>query len=260
VTLSAWAGRTGIARAIVAVLAFAMLASPVRAGDYSRWAAVVLAGDWRSHSGADTDSFDNARRDVAKALVKAGFEPSNIVQFSLRPPRPGDGPDVTVDARVPIRAFQAAAATAPEGCLFYLTSHGSPDGAVFGPSLMLTPPMLARVIDETCPARPSVVIVSACFSGVFVQPLAGPQHMVLTAARPDRSSFGCGDKDKYPYFDACVLQSLPHSNSFPKLAQLATACVARRETEEHLTPPSEPQTWIGVEARMILPLEILGKP
>jgi hypothetical protein len=105
-----------------------------------------------------------------------------------------------------------------------------------------------------------VVIISACFSGVFVPPLQNAQRMVITAARPDRSSFGCGDKDKYPYFDNCVLQSLPQSKSFPKLAELATACVGKRETEEHLTPASEPQTWIGAEARMILPLEILGKP
>ena len=30
--------------------------------------------------------------------------------------------------------------------------------------------------------------------------------MVLTAARPDRTSFGCGEADKYPYFDDCFLQ------------------------------------------------------
>lgn len=259
-TLGGRAGRIRIARAIFALLAFVVCASPAIAGDYSNWTAVVLAGDWRSHAGGDTDAFDNARRDVAKALVKAGFEPGNLVQFSLRPPRAGDGVDVTTDPRIPVEAFQRMAAKAKDGCLFYLTSHGSPDGAVFGPAGMLRPMLLARLMDETCPDRPSVVIISACFSGVFVQPLANRQRMIVTAARPDRSSFGCGDKDKYPYFDNCVLQSLPQSKTFPDLAGLATACVSKRETEEHLEPASEPQTWIGSEARMILPLEQLGKP
>ncbi len=259
-TLKGWVGRIGIARAFLALLALALFVPQARAGDYSNWAAVVVAGDWRSHAGGDTDAFDNARRDVAKALVKAGFDPDNVVQFSLRPPRAGDGADVTTDPRIPVEAFQKSAAKAKDGCLFYLTSHGSPQGAVFGPAGLLPPLLLARLMNDTCPGRPSVVILSACFSGVFVEPLASPQRMIVTAARSDRSSFGCGDKDKYPYFDNCVLQSLPVSKTFPDLAQLATACVSKRETEEHLQPASEPQTWIGSEARMILPLEMLGKP
>ena len=61
------------------------------------------------------------------------------------------------------------------------------------------------------------MIISACFSGVFVPALAGPNRMVLTAARPDRSSFGCGEADKYPYFDQCVLESMPHAADFAAL-------------------------------------------
>ena len=243
----------------VLALTFGVFPQAAAANDYPRWAVVVIAGDWRSHQGGDSQAFDNARRDVAQALTTAGFKSSNMVQFSLRPPKPGDGADVTINPSLPIEAFQQMAAQAKDGCLFYLTSHGTPDGAVFGPVNLLSPTLLARIMNETCAGRPSVVIISACYSGVFVGPLADPKRVIITAARPDRSSFGCGDKDKYPYFDNCILQTLPTSKDFPMLARQATACVSKRETEEHLQPPSEPQTWIGAEAVKALPKRSLGK-
>ena len=63
---------------IAALSLLGLLARPVGAddGDFSHWAAVVVAGDWRSHAGGDTEAFDNTRKDVAAALVKAGFDPT----------------------------------------------------------------------------------------------------------------------------------------------------------------------------------------
>jgi hypothetical protein len=110
------------------------------------------------------------------------------------------------------------------------------------------------MIDNACGKKPTVVVISACYSGVFVPRLAGPNRMVLTAARPDRSSFGCGESDTYPYFDACVLESLPKVKDWPALGRAAQACVATRERAEGLTPPSEPQMSIGGEMALTLPL------
>jgi hypothetical protein len=105
-----------------------------------------------------------------------------------------------------------------------------------------------------------VVIISACFSGVFVPALATPNRMVLTAARPDRSSFGCGEADKYPYFDDCFLQSMQASRDFPTLARSVQACVAAREVKEGMKPPSEPQVWVGPQIRPLLPLYGFAEP
>jgi hypothetical protein len=90
-----------------------------------------------------------------------------------------------------------------------------------------------------------VVVISACFSGVFTSALARKNRLVLTAARSDRSSFGCGESDKYPFFDGCVLESLPQSVDFLGLAARTRACVARREREEEMSPPSDPQISAG---------------
>ena len=52
---------------------------------FSSWAAVIVAGDWRAHSGGPSEVFDNARRDLTKGFIAAGVSPTNISQFSVRP-------------------------------------------------------------------------------------------------------------------------------------------------------------------------------
>lgn len=157
-------------------------------------------------------------------------------------------------------AIEAVARRATAGCLLYFTSHGSPAGIVFGPEGMIGPPYMDRLIDSWCGTRPTVVIVSACFSGVFVPALAQTNRMVMTAARRDRSSFGCSEDDTYPYFDACVLESLDHAVDFLGLSQRTTACVNRREREGGLRPPSEPQTYVGAQMQTLLPFLRFASP
>ena len=94
--------------------------------------------------------------------------------------------------------------------------------------------------------------MSACFSGIFVPALAAPNRMVFTAARPDRTSFGCGESDHYTFFDTCFLQSLPGAGDFVGLAQQVTACVAARERQEKVDYPSEPQLYVGPQVAAAL--------
>jgi hypothetical protein len=231
---------------------FTVLPACAAASPFSGWAAVVVAGDWRAHGGGPTEAFDNARRDVGLALVSAGFQRQNLREFSTRPqrykPRPGkSGIDAVYDA------LSALAARAPDGCLVYFTSHGAPDGVVVDDQL-LAPGVLGAMLDQACGARPTIAVISACFSGVFVPELAAPNRMVLTAARPDRTSFGCGEADRYPYFDDCFLSAFPTARDFPQLGAAVQACVARREVETGAKPPSEPQLAVGAALRPILPL------
>ena len=223
------------------------------AGAMANWAAVVVAGDYRAHSGAPSEVFDNARRDLVKALIAKGFAPDHIGQFSVRPERyPKDG--VLKSEGTPVlQHLRALAATAKSGCLIYITSHGSPEGVQVGERLW-TPNMMLALVNDTCSGRPTVVVISACFSGVFVPLLADPNRMVLTAARPDRASFGCGEQDRYTYFDGCVLQEIGAAHDFAALGRAAQACVAQRERDTKAEPASEPQLDIGAELRPMLPL------
>ncbi|MDB5498472.1 MAG: Peptidase [Phenylobacterium sp.] len=242
---------------LIAGLWLAQAAPAAAASAFGDWSAVVIAGDWHAHSGGPSEAFDNARRDVSRAFEQAGFEPQNLRQFSVRPERYRDTNPAKSDPQGIYDALTDLTAKATGGCLIYFSSHGAPQGVVVDQQL-LPPGVLASMLDITCGKRPTVVIISACFSGVFVPALAGANRMVLTAARPDRSSFGCGEADKYPYFDQCVLESMPGATDFATLGRTVQACVATREIREGMKPPSEPQLFIGSALKPLLPLYSLA--
>ncbi|MES2036059.1 MAG: C13 family peptidase [Pseudomonadota bacterium] len=224
---------------------------------FNDWTAIVVAGDWRAHSGGPTEAFDNARRDVAATLQTMGFRPENVFQFSTKPDQyPDTAPQRTTPPAM-AQALIGGAAKTKGGCLIYYTSHGGPPGVVLdvgGRMYVFKPEHMARLVDTACPDRPSIVIISACFSGVFIPELENDQRLVLTAARDDRSSFGCSESDRYPFFDDCFLQSVETSRSFAVLGPQIQGCVARKETALGLSPPSEPQVWTGGKLRPALPL------
>jgi hypothetical protein len=229
------------------------------AGPFSNWAVIVVAGDWHAHSGAPSEVFDNARRDLAHAFIKAGFNPNNVKQFSVRPERYSSEGPLKSDIDTIAGQFTQLAAKANGGCLVYFTSHGAPtgilvDGQIWGGEVM------SQIVDDACGKRPTVVVLSACFSGGLIPAVNGPNRMVLTAARPDRTSFGCGEEDRYTFFDNCVLQQLPLVDNFLGLGRAVTACVALREEAMRLEPPSEPQTNVGGLLRPMLPLLAFTKP
>jgi hypothetical protein len=237
------------------IAALALTSSPAAAGGaFSNWAAIFVAGDDHAHSGARSEVFDNARRDLAIAFAKAGFSPAYMAQFSVHPE---DYPTQNVLPAVPVLMADKLgklAAQAKGGCLIYITSHGGPDGViVLGPNIF-TSAGVAGMIDDACGERPTVVVVSACYSGAFIPPLSAPNRLILTAARPDRTSFGCGESDRYTFFDTCMLSQLPSAHDFLGLGRAVQACVAKREQDMGVSPPSEPQMWVGPSAAPDMPL------
>jgi hypothetical protein len=225
---------------IVLALLFCLAAWPASAANFSNWAVVIIAGDDHSHSGGPSQVFDNARRDLARAFAGIGFNPNNMVQFSVDPAKDADQTDATAITN----GMWDASGRAPGGCLIYFTSHGTPTGIVMNGGIM-TPDNWSHVVNNACGTKPAVIVMSSCFSGQFVPALAGPNRMVFTAARPDRTSFGCGDDDHYTFFDGCFLQSLPASGNFPDLAARTKDCVAKLEDQVGVDYPSEPQLFIG---------------
>lgn len=234
------------------------LASPGRASPFEAWAAVVVAGDATGSLGGPTEAFDNARRDIARAFADLGVAPDKIAQFSARPEVERTAKLQKVSARAVYETLGTLAADAT-GCLVYVTSHGLPEGVLLNDEIV-PPQIFGLMLDRSCGTKPTVVVISACYSGVFVPALAKPNRMILTAARPDRTSFGCGEADTYPYFDACFLSALNEVSDFIALGHHVGGCVRDREAEAGLAPPSEPQVWIGPQLRPVLPLLTFSAP
>jgi hypothetical protein len=101
----------------------------------------------------------------------------------------------------------------------YLTSHGSEDHELYVnqpplPLDNLTPERLRAALDASG-IRWRVLVVSACYSGGYVEALRDPHTLVLTAASADRSSFGCGAASKVTYFGKAFLaQALNRHDDF----------------------------------------------
>ncbi len=248
-----------ICGAALALLALCAPAAAVAETAFAGWAAIVVAGDWRGATGGPTAAFDNARRDVAAALGARGFQSDRLRQFSVRPEGETGGPaPLRATPKAIYQTLKTVSAGAP-GCFVYLTSHGAPQGVVIDDQI-LPPSILGLMLDNTCGAKPTVVVISACFSGVFVPALAKPNRMIFTAARPDRTSFGCGESNRYPFFDECFLGALDDSGDFNGLAAEVRRCVVDRERAEGVSPPSEPQLWIGPQLRPVLPLYAFAAP
>jgi hypothetical protein len=216
---------------------------------FANWTSAIVAADWRDGADRPIQAFDNARRDLVKGFLAAGFSRANMVDYSLRP----DVPEPTSASAV-VDGITAAATRGTAGCLLYFTSHGAPNAMVFGVAPRMTPDMMANIVRSACGTRPTVVIVSACYSGIFVNALAAPNRMVLTAASRERTSFGCGADETYPWFDGCIIETLPTASDFLALAAGTRACVARKEAALGATPPSDPQMFVGADMQLRLPM------
>ena len=216
---------------------------------FANWTSAIVAADWRDGADRPIQAFDNARRDLVKGFLAAGFSRANMVDYSLRP----DVPQPTSASAV-VDGITTAATRGTAGCLLYFTSHGAPNAMVFGVAPRMTPDMMANIVRSACGTRPTVVIVSACYSGIFVNALAAPNRMVLTAASRERTSFGCGADETYPWFDGCIIETLPTASDFLALAAGTRACVARKEAALGATPPSDPQMFVGADMQLRLPM------
>jgi len=133
-----------------------------------------------------------------------------------------------------------------------LTSHGSRDGlaVVNGtlPLLQLSPSDLQRALVESG-IKWRVIIVSACYSGVFRDALEGVDTLVITASDGEHSSFGCDDERDLTYFgEAFLKDSVPTTKTIEDAFKKAATLVRERETKEGKTP-SNPQISIGTHMR-----------
>jgi hypothetical protein len=139
-----------------------------------------------------------------------------------------------------------------EDILFlFMTSHGSEDHKLsvsFAPMLLndITPERIQSGL-ENAGIKWRVIILSACYSGAFINYLKDDYTLIITAASEDRNSFGCGHDGNFTYFgEAYFGKYLRQEYSFISAFNLAKEEIKRREEREERTP-SQPQVFIGKE-------------
>jgi len=75
--------------------------------------------------------------------------------------------------------------------------------------------------------------------------MRAPNRLIITAARPDRPSFGCQADRTYTVFDECLLSVLPQASTWRRVYDADLACVRQRERELGVLP-SQPQGFFGI--------------
>ncbi|MFC4158822.1 C13 family peptidase [Chitinimonas lacunae] len=148
--------------------------------------------------------------------------------------------------------------------LVFLTSHGS-DSFEFllqQPPLELAPITPAWLADSLNRAgiRQRMVIVSACYAGGYIPPLATTDTLLITAADASHNSFGCADDAELTWFGQALLKNaLERQTTLEAAFYQAREQVRQWESAENY-PPSNPQIFIGERiGERLEQMKILGR-
>lgn len=143
--------------------------------------------------------------------------------------------------------------------LLHLTGHGSREHElrVKFPGLPLNPVDPERLAGLIARAgiRWPVVVVSACYSGGYVEPLRGGQSLVMTSAAADRVSFGCGAKSERTYFATAYFGGAarrdPRSGGGVRRGARPTRKLGGVRGQEVLPAADRPRRGDGSQARRV---------
>jgi hypothetical protein len=208
------------------------------------WKAVLIAGD-------DAEpAFNNAVEAMADKLVEFGIERDDIAILEASGVNAPPADDANIRS-----AFSALGPAATDGCFIFVTSHGHPQRGLVMKAIpgFLAPGDLGGYLDRACGERPTVVVASGCFSGMYAngRALTATNRTILTAARADRTSFGCSANRQFTIFDECLLGNLDRGLAWQTVMERTRACVTRQEQENAVQPPSAPQIFVGRDVEQL---------
>ncbi len=136
-----------------------------------------------------------------------------------------------------------------DALLLFVTTHGTEDHSLYfqvddKEEDFISPQDLRAALDDAGIDN-RIIVLSACYSGGFIPALRSPQTLILTAARADRPSFGCGNTSNATYFGQAWLIDAMNQSDHPLTAfEIAKAAITAREKQEGELP-SLPQQSLG---------------
>jgi hypothetical protein len=149
-----------------------------------------------------------------------------------------------------------------DALILFTTSHGAPFGLYYNDADngygAVSPRRLRFMLDQLGLSN-RLLILNACYSGVFVPGLQSDTSAIVTAASLDRTSFGCAAENDWTYFgDAMINHALRKPQPLGSAFVEANGLIGSWEARTGILP-SQPQIaigagtarWLGaLEARM----------
>jgi hypothetical protein len=133
----------------------------------------------------------------------------------------------------------------------YMTSHGASDFKLAASHWPLqvppvTPGELREALDKAG-VRNRVIAISACYSGGWVDALAGDTTLVMTAADATHTSYGCGRRSELTFFGRAMFdEQLRKTHSFEQAFARAVPLIRQREIDAGKDDGfSNPQIRVG---------------
>lgn len=238
----------------------------------SNWKALLVSGSY-SEDGNTILNWDRARSGVHHHLTQAGVPPENIRILSSNAQYLGterQGVQIQpADPRNLRVALESLEFSPGDRAFLFLTSHGGHNQGFYlelpgRDGEMLSVEQLSELLDEYLAGIPTVILISACYSGQFIQgedpryshydpgvSLQAPGRVILTAARNDRSSFGCGSGSRVPEWDESFLKALQNVQQDWGWKDVATYIQNDIDEKERTYAPSDrslPQYWVPASA------------
>lgn len=140
----------------------------------------------------------------------------------------------------------------------YLTSHGSSEHELSiemnGLALNDIRPEILQALLKESGIKWKIITISACYSGGFIPSLQENTALIMTAARDDRTSFGCSDESDMTYFGRAYFNhALPDAENFIEAFYHAKEMINAWEVQDFPDEErSEPQIFVGSEIEQYL--------
>jgi hypothetical protein len=196
------------------------------------------------------------RNDVLTAEKSVLSIDPNAIIFKLNNPAFGqdaDWPYATTENIEQVLKKMGAIARPEDKMVVLMSTHGNIDVLAINFSTKDYPHVSPSALNQwlvDLRGKSTLLLLSACYSGSFIEPLRNPSRVILTAASKDRSSFGCQFHSNNTYFvDALLNQPSLQDRSIVQLMDQAKITVEKKEKELKLAPPSSPRFFIGASAK-----------
>ncbi|MFN3620327.1 C13 family peptidase [Sphingorhabdus sp.] len=140
--------------------------------------------------------------------------------------------------------------------ILFATTHGDPvSGLAYRDGEdgvgMIAPQRLSDLLDSVGIKR-RMILLSACYSGIFIPLLTNDETVIVTAASSQRTSFGCAPGNDWTFFgDALMNNAFRKPQKFDDAMAEAVGLISEWEGALKLTP-SRPQVFVGDNARLWL--------
>jgi hypothetical protein len=198
----------------------------------------------------DQSVFESEAKGAAAILARRFAGSPVIVRNNTR-----SRSDATVGTlATALRSAAGALNAESDVLLLFLTSHGSRNGLTVKAAHRhetLSPSRLAAMLDHAG-VRHRVVIISACYSGIFITPLADADTLVITAADADHRSFGLKHGARWTYFGDAFFNAAMRRTADLKDAFAVAQAIVRKREKRNGFGPSNPQIAGGENTEHLL--------